>query len=376
MRKRPLNLPPLLAHLCLLPAAACAGPPAGLEIVAKLNEAPGNITVTPTGRVIVSLHQFFSPPFAVAELDASGRLRPFPNAAWHDASADGRAALDSVLGVQCDRRGVVWMLDNGLRSKRVPKLVGWDTKKDALHRVIYLPSPITRPDSFVNDLAVDAERDAIYIADPAGPQSALIVVDASTGDARRVLEGHPSMTPDPAVEVRVGGKALMLTGADGVARKASVGVDPIALDAKDEWLYFGPLSGTILYRVPAAALRDASLPVAALAQRVERYADRPVCDGIAIDTAGNVYVSAIQDDAVGVVAPAQDAGGRPGYRELFRDAEVLSWPDAFSGSPDGWMYVVLNQLHHSPPLSGGTNVAKPPFLVARFRPLAPPVAGR
>ena len=35
-----------------------------------------------------------------------------------------------------------WMLDNGMRSGVTPKLVGWNTKADKLHRLIYLPTPI------------------------------------------------------------------------------------------------------------------------------------------------------------------------------------------------------------------------------------------
>ena len=43
------------------------------------------------------------------------------------------------------------------------------------------------------------------------------------------------------------------------------------MDALAEWVYFGAMSGTVLYRVRTADLRDASLSEEALARRVERF---------------------------------------------------------------------------------------------------------
>lgn len=342
--------------------------PAAIEVFAKLREGPGNLTVTPDGRVIVSLHQFFETALRVALVESDGKLTPFPNAEWNTPGLDGRYSFDSVLGIQCDQRGVVWMLDNGLRGKSTPKLVGWDLGENRLVKVIPLPPPVTRPDSFVNDLAVDRAHDRIYIADPAGARSALIVVDIETGDARRVLEGHPSVVPEN-VDMVIDGRPLEMLQ-DGKTVRPRVGVNPIALDAADQWLYFGPMSGTSLYRARTSDLGDASLPAMALAQRVERYAQRPVSDGISVDGDGNIYISAVADHAIGVIGPDQQ------YRVLVRDEQYLSWPDAFSLGPNGWMYVVANQLHKTAPLNGGTKEARAPYYVLRFRALAPGVVGR
>ena len=46
--------------------------------------------------------------------------------------------VSAVVGVQSDRRGVVWILDMG-GEELPPKLVAWDTKRDELHRVITIP---------------------------------------------------------------------------------------------------------------------------------------------------------------------------------------------------------------------------------------------
>ncbi|MGH8613797.1 MAG: L-dopachrome tautomerase-related protein [Gammaproteobacteria bacterium] len=184
----------LLALCCLIAGnsetAALTEQP--YEIRARLDSAPGNITVTLDGRVIISLHQFYGPAYSVAELGEDGSLKPFPNAQFNDRTERTHGVrLDSVLGIRSDGQGIVWMLDNGLRSQVVPKLVGWDSKHDKLHRVIELPPPATPPDSFVNDFAIDPKHNAIYIADPAGgSDAALIVVDLKTNRTRRVLQGH------------------------------------------------------------------------------------------------------------------------------------------------------------------------------------------
>lgn len=338
---------------------------------ARTTPAPGNIAVSPEGRVFVSLHQFFAPSFRVVEVLSDGSTRPFPSetmAAGHAASPLG---LDSVLGIRCDHENNLWMLDNGMREKSTPKLVAWNIGEFRLHQVIYFPPTVTHPDSFLNDLAVDRDNGAVYIADPAGgANAALIVVDLATGLSRRVLEGHESVTPDNAVELSIDGRAIEVKGPTGAPVRPRIGVNPIALDSSNEYLYFGPMHGTKLYRIATAPLRDASLPAAELMARVQTYAPRPISDGISIDHDGNIYISDIASNAVGVIK-AEDKS----YQILAQSPE-LSWPDAFSFGPDGLLYGVANQLHRSAPLNGGSNAATPPFLIFTMTPLSAGVVGR
>ena len=191
----------LIVFILTLWVAAIHADPV-LEEFARLDKGPGNITVTPQGKIIMSLHQFFAPQWRVVELAENGDLRPFPNS---QLASGGKCvmALDSVLGIQSDSRGVVWMLDNGMRNGVVPKLLGWDTRSDQLARIIHLPPPATVKNSFVNDLAIDERNNAIYIADPArGEEAALIVVDLSTGHSRRALQGHRSVVAED-IELKV-----------------------------------------------------------------------------------------------------------------------------------------------------------------------------
>ncbi len=340
-----------------------------LQVVAAIDQGPGNITVTPDGRVILSLHQFFTPQMRVAELGKDGGLKAFPDPFWSNGDSKKPTTLDSVLGIQSDTNGVVWMLDNGMRGGAIPKLVGWDSRNNRLERVIYLPPPLTPDDAFVNDLAVDERHDVVYIADPAGgANAALIVVDLRTGLARRVLEGHRSVIPED-IDLVIDGRPVRIKKPDGEVIRPRVGVNPIALDAQAEWLYFGPMHGTSLYRVATRTLLDESLDEDTLRRRVQRYSDKPICDGISIDKSGNIYISDVGNNAIGVI------GKDRRYQRLVSDPR-LSWPDAFSFGPDGYLYTVANQLHRTAALNAGEPATEPPYRVLRFRPLAEGIPGR
>jgi sugar lactone lactonase YvrE len=345
----------LVACACAVAIAGCprSAPPREIlfDTHAEPARAPAGIAVTPDQRVFLSLHPAFEPPHPVVEL-RDGQLVPYAKA----------AELSSVLGIRADARGQLWMLDQGTR-----KVVLWNTTLDRHVRTIEL-GEVTPADASLDDLAVDRNADTIYIADPAGgANAALIVVDLITGEARRVLEGHRSVIPEE-IDLVIDGRPVQVTGADGTATPLRVGISPIALDDRDEWLYFGPMHGKTLYRVRTHALRDPALTAEQLGAAVEVYAERPITDGIAIDEVGYIYLGDLAANAIGVI----DRGRS--YRQLARRPD-LSWVAAFSFGPDGYYYVVVNQLHRSARLAAGGS-SRPPFRILRFRPFAPGRIGR
>jgi len=356
-----------VATVCLplLLITACATAPAPenrLEVVAELTQAPGNIAVTSDGRLIVSQHSLYRPEIPVVEVLADGSVRPFPNADWGLGRDEAGVGFESVLGIQAGEDGVVWMLDTGRRASR---LVGWDTRTDTLHQVIELGESARAKGSFFNDIAVDPVHRSIIISDASRKNPALVVIDMDTGQARRVLERHASVVAQP-ISMAIGKRA------DEPERepRATIGVDGITIDPLSEWVYYGAAQATDLWRVRAADLVDETLTEAELVARIERYGDRPVCDGITIDGAGNVYITDLTGYAIGVVEP----GGE--YRILYQDEQLLSWPDGMAFGPDGYVYVVANQLHLSPVFNRGEDLSVPPFYLLRFPALAPGVVGR
>ncbi|ULO23798.1 L-dopachrome tautomerase-related protein [Methylocystis sp. SB2] len=359
----------LLSMLTVFVSRAEAAQQPNYEIIARLAQAPGNVTVTGSGRIIMSQHQFYEPNYSVVEHRDDGSLAPFPNKEFNDRLSHSELKLDSVLGIRSDANGVVWMLDNGMRSGVTPKLVGWDTKADKLHRVIYLPPPIAPKDAFVNDFTVDGKHNKIFIADPAGgANAAFIVVDLQTGAARRVLEGHSSVVPEK-IDLVIDGHPIQAKDSAGHLVRPHIGVNPITEDLQNEWVYFGPMHGTSLYRIKAADLANEALGEAELGARVERYSAKPICDGISIDRDNNIYLGDLAENAIGVIK------GDRSYQRLAQDEE-LSWVDSLSFGPGGKLYAVVNRLHKSAVLNGGESLSKPPYFLIEVKAMAPGLAGR
>ena len=342
----------------------------GYNIAARLEQAPGNITVTATGRKIMSLHQFYQPAYAVAELTDSGALKPFPNQAWNDRTTTNKdLKLDTVLGIHTDANGVIWMLDNGMRSGATPKLVGWNCKNDALQSVIYLPPGVTPKDAFINDFAVDLAHKRIFITDPAGgDNAALIVVNLETGAARRVLQGHHSVTPEK-LDLLIDQRPVQIKTAGGDMIRPHIGVNPITEDLQNEWVYFGAMHGLKLFRIKAADLANEYINDQTLAQRVETYSAKPISDGISIDQDNNIYLGELAANAVGVI------GADRQYRRLAQSPE-LAWVDSLSFGPQGKLYAVVNKLHQTGFLNGGVATSKPPYLIIQINALAAGIPGR
>ncbi|MEO0486098.1 MAG: L-dopachrome tautomerase-related protein [Pseudomonadota bacterium] len=340
--------------------------PIEAELFAELPESVGNITFTPAGDVIYSHHPFFAPDTRVARLNADRQsYTPFPNRDWNTPQDDTDLYLDSVLGLRCDGAGVVWMMDMGLRTGAVPKLVGWNTNTDSLERIYYVPPPATLPSSQHNDFTIDEKRGQIIIADEGvggdgdGTPAALVVIDMKTGATRRVLQGHESCLPED-VSIVVQGRELTV----GNGAPLRIGADGIVADLDFEWLYFGPLSGGWIYRVRLDDIADVSLSQRELGDRVERYAEKPNNGGLGIDRDGNLYLTAVETTAVGVI-PSDTRT----YAEYAAHDDLI-WPDGVSYSTDGYMYVSAAQVSEAEGFNKGQALNKPPYRIFRFRPIA------
>ena len=380
----------LIMSIGPIDAALAAGGQGAPEVYAQLEAAGvGGITQMPNGQVIIGYHPFYGPPkVQVALLNADHKsTTPYPSAEWQSCkNADGtwksdfNRCIDWVLGLHTDANGILWMLDSAKSTDKaagrpaglVPKLVGWDTKKNQLARIIPITGDATLTESQHNDFVVDLEHEVIVDADEAigensngvGDKAALVVVDLKTGISRRLLQGHPSVMPvaDPIKWDQ--GKATAGTF------KLGVGVDGIALDAKNEWLYFGPLSAYKVYRIRMTDLLDTSLTPAQLGAKVETYADKPFNGGLSIDAADNLYMTEVGERAVGVIP----ADTRKYYRLV--TAPGMVWPDGVTFNSDGYMYTGAAQLTLTNVLQAdGVGKNKAPYLVYRFRPLAPGIPG-
>ena len=345
-----------------------------LEVIARMDQRPGNLAITPEGRMLLSIHPFAAPDVKVVELKSDGTLVPFPNQRWASSPGADGIGFDAVIGIEADRQGIVWMLDKGGVDGRPAKLIAWNTRRNHLERVIHIPPPVFRPNSFIQDLAIDDRHDAVYLADMSRgdlvgeSDPAIIVVDLKTGRSWRALHSHPSLQASGDA-FEIDGKAIEVAGKVGRKVRPALGLNPITLDAECNWVYYGAMNGTALWRVSTDDLLNVELSAEDLRTRVQKAGSKPVSDGITIDREGNVYVTDVNNNAIGVT----DRSGA--YSVVVQDA-ALSWADGLTFGADGWLYATVNQLHRHPILNGGTDASKPPFTIVRFKPSGKPLLGR
>src|SRR5213593_1095196 len=257
----------------LLLLAACGGmrledrttdaklPASALEVVAYLDYPPGNIAVSPTGRVFFTLHPNGNPPIKLVEL-VGGKPVPYPD------QASQTTRFDSPLAVRIDRQGRLWTLDFARYGRGQPRLVAFDLATNTLFHQYDFPSGVAGFLSMVNDFQVDPRGEKIYIAEtsPIRQKPALIVYDVAKRTSRRVLDGDRSVTAGNYV-IHTPERAIKILGILPVR----IGVDSITLDERGEWLYYGPFSGDRLYRIRTRDLNDESLAPDALGARVETF---------------------------------------------------------------------------------------------------------
>lgn len=338
---------------------------AEIETYAKFDNSmpPGNLAIAPDGRMFMSVHEFYGKALRIVEVMPDGSTKPYPNEEWANAPTGDGPGLKGVLGLRVDREGILWMLD-GQTNDQTGRIVGWNTKTEKLHKIFYLGQPATLPTSFLNDLAVDREHNAIYITDTANADtSALIVLDMDTGRARRVLQKSTFTIPEDT-EMVIDDKLVTLGG-----EPAKIGANPITIDPTNTWVYFAPMTSGSMYRVKTTDLLNDALSNNELTKRVERYGSKPISDGSTIDASGNVYITSITDQAIGVTKP-------DGSYEVLYKQDNIAWPDGFSMGIDGYVYVTVNELHRSPVLNDGKNSTKGEFKIMRFPALGQAINGR
>jgi len=289
----------------------------------------------------------------------NGASVPFPSLA-------GQASLfDTPLGIAIDQLDRLWVIDNGNHGMGAAHIVAIDLGSGDVLRNQNLDASIAPAGSFLQDLQVSADGRTVIIADASfwAKKPALIVYDVESGDARRVLEGHPSVAAENYLirtrdrDMQVGGGIFALRG----------GVDGIALGP--EWLYYAALNGSGLYRIQLSDLRDESLTPARLETLVERYSDKPLSDGLSVDTAGGVYITDVEHSAIFRVDPDE------GLSTLIQSREIR-WPDALSFGPDGFLYVADSALQEVILKSDEHIKAQGPYRIFRFQPGFEGVAGQ
>lgn len=327
-------------------------PSGSLDLVATLDEPPGNIAVSADGRVFITIHPESKPQTNhVVEL-IDGAAVPFP-------SAEAQAALyRAPQGIRIDRQGRLWTIDHGDNGIAPARLVAVDiATREVVHNHVF-DRTIAPQLSYLQDLNVSPDGATVYIADVSffRQDPGLIVYNVASETARRVLDNHPAVESQ-GYRVRVGEGYMERLGGL-IAMKP--GLDTMALSVDGATLFIGPMSGGDLYRVSTADLANASLSPEDLAARVTRFSSKPLSDGASIDAAGNLYITDVENNGVARVSPQGELA------TLIRDQRVR-WADGLSFGPGGWIYLADSAIPWIALRSRAEIDAAGPYHVWRFR---------
>lgn len=309
-----------------------------IEVAASERQWTG-VAVSKEGRIFVSYPRWSdNVPFSVAELKPDGQAIPFPDREWNtwNASLPAKEHFVCVQNVYVDGGDFLWILDaaNPQMTGVVPdgpKLMKVDLKTNQVVQTIYFNEAMSPRDSYLNDVRVDAKKGYAYLTDSGAP--ALVVVNLSNGEIRRLLSENFSMSSEKIILV-INGKQWRRP--DG--RILQVHVEGIALDRTGQYLYYHALSGRTLYRIDTKWLYDKELPEDKLPRKVEMLGLTGPVEGMEIGPDGNLYLTSIEDNSIKRFARDRK------LETVIRDSR-LAWPHSIAFGPDGFLYVTTSQRH-------------------------------
>ncbi len=324
------------------------------EVARSQNQWTG-VAVSKDGRTFVNFPRWSKDvPISVGEILETGEVTPYPDEEWNqwDSSAPAEYRFVCVQSVYVDNEDYLWILDpaNPWFSGVVeggPKLLQVDLSKNEIARVYLFPDSIAPHQSYLNDVRIDTKRRFAYITDSG--LGALVILDLDSGESWRVLASD-STTKAQDIVLNIDGTPWL--GPD--SSKPQVHVDGIALDQDGTHIYYHALTARNLYRIETQWLRTVGFSDEDLAKKVEFVAETGGCDGMIFGEDGNLYLSAIEQNAV------QRFTANKKLQVIVKDS-LLDWPDSFSNAPDGFLYVTASQINIPPGKRG-------PYRLFKFKP--------
>lgn len=156
-------------------------------------------------------------------------------------------------GLHADHDGNLWAIDDasphhGRMLEGGAKLVQIDLATNRMSRIYALEKDLAPPGAVLSHMRVDEQF--LYVTDSGF--GAIVVIDRNTGRGHRTLEGASCSRADTSIVPIVHGKPMV--HADG--KVPVIHLSHLELSPDSEWMYFTPLFGPMLRRVPTRYLRD------------------------------------------------------------------------------------------------------------------------
>lgn len=298
------------------------------KVVSFLGIQVTGITICTNGRMFVNFPRWRNGVrYSVAEVLCDGALRPYPDMPtnkWENGDPLDNSKFVCVQSVVA-YQGKLYVLDTKNPSMGekidVPTIYVYDLKTDKLERT-YPLAESTKSRSYTNDLRVDDKKNKIYLTDSG--EAGLIVVDIESGENYRVLDDHTFTKAE---------FNTFMPG--GVPYNGTINSDGIAIDRRNDILYFHALMGYTLYGIPTDMLVSGQIDESAIFSM-----KTPAPDGMIIDPAGRLYMGDLEKSSVVYLTP-----GEKEMHTLVEGGDI-SWPDTFTISGD-YLYFTNSRIHEA-----------------------------
>lgn len=205
---------------------------------------------------------------------------------------------------------------------------------NTVFKTILFPPTVAYPDSYLNDVRFDLRSNLsgtagggiAYITDSSTEgRNGIVMVDLSTGESWRHLDGNPDVHPEKQHVQYLYGEVIYGAQPGLPFTYLNFGSDGIALSADGERLYWKAVASRYLYSIPTERLRDRSMNSEVLAQgAINNHGQSGITDGMETDTNGFIYHGNMEQNAVSIFNPANGT-----VNTFVRDPR-LNWVDTVS----------------------------------------------
>ncbi|CAM2917060.1 L-dopachrome tautomerase-related protein [Flavobacterium frigoris] len=273
------------------------------------------VTVSTLGRIFVNFPRWRKGvENSVVEITKDNQKLAYPNEEWNSWKIGSAVEDQKFVGVQSvvAFENMLYVLDT--RSPLfgavldAPRLFVFNLSDNKLEKTYILQKDSYYPNSYINDLRVDKKNNKIYCTDSG--RAGLIVLDMTSGKSTRVLDNHFSTKAEQSY----------LTF-DNKKWENTINSDGIALDNKNDLLYFHALTGYSLYSVPTKVLANANNTE--VEKSVKLVAKTAAPDGMILDENGILYFADLENNKI--MYRKQD-----GSIHTLVEGKKIRWADTFS----------------------------------------------
>ncbi|AZB29835.1 L-dopachrome tautomerase-related protein [Chryseobacterium balustinum] len=336
---------------------------------AKLEEVFSDSTYQLTGVAVSKDNRVFvnypywldNHSYSVVEIK-DGKPVPYPNEEWNSfkKGEDGQNKFVTVQSVVIDDKGFLWVVDAagiglGKVYQHSAKVLKINLATNKIEKIYRFPENVVCEDVYINDIRIDNQNGFAYLTN--SNTGGLVVLNINSGESRLVLGNSPSVKSDPNYHFSPLGTELKKS--DGSPLK--VNSDGIGLTPDNQYIYYKPLSDNRLYRIKTELLRDFKTPENVLEKNVEDLGKFITTDGMIFDKNGNLYFGDLEKSSIVKITPDLK------MQTIVQDKEKLIWPDSYSISDDGYLYISNSQIQLMPWFHNGKEEFKKPFKVFRIK---------